>query len=50
MMGDRLPYVLHQIGSELSAIFHQILYILAGNDVMHWSSGEFEIQPDPTTN
>ena len=32
-----------------SAVFHQILFILAGNDDMHWSSEEFEIQPYPTT-
>ena len=32
-----------------SAVFHLILFILAGNDDMHGSSEEFEIQPDPTT-
>ena len=26
-----------------------ILFILAGNDVMHKSLDEFEIRPDPTT-
>ena len=31
-----------------SAFFHPILFILAGNDDMHGSSEEFEIQPDPT--
>ena len=29
--------------------FYPILFILAGNDDMHGSSEEFEIQPDPTT-
>ena len=33
-----------------SAVFHPILFILAGNDDMHGSSEELEIQPDPTTN
>ena len=28
--------------------FHPILFILAGNDDMHGSSKEFEIQPDQT--
>ena len=32
-----------------SAVFHPILFILAGNDDMHGSLEEFEIQPDPTT-
>ena len=32
-----------------SAIFHLILFILAGNDDMHKSLDEFEIQPGPTT-
>ena len=32
-----------------SAVFHPILSILTGNDDMHGSSEEFEIQPDPTT-
>ena len=32
-----------------SAVFHLILFILAGNDDMHGSSEEFEIQPDRTT-
>ena len=31
-----------------SAIFHLILFILAGNEVMHKSLDEFEIRPDPT--
>ena len=31
-----------------SAVFHPILFILAGNDDMHRSSAEFEIQPDRT--
>ena len=31
-----------------SAVFHPILFILAGNDDMHESSEEFEIQPDGT--
>ena len=29
--------------------FYPILFILAGNDDMHGSSEEFEIQPDLTT-
>ena len=33
----------------LSAVFHPILFILAGNDDMHESSEEFEIRHDPTT-
>ena len=32
-----------------SAVFHPILFILAGNDDMHGSSQEFEIQPDLIT-
>ena len=32
-----------------SAIFHLILFILAGNENMHKSLDEFEIRPDPTT-
>ena len=32
-----------------SAIFHLILFILAGNEDMHRSLDEFEIRPDPTT-
>ena len=32
-----------------SAIFHLILFILAGNEDMHKSLDEFEIQPDQTT-
>ena len=32
-----------------SAIFHLILFILAGNEDMHKSFDEFEIRPDPTT-
>ena len=32
-----------------SAVFHPILFIFAGNDNMHESPEEFEIQPDPTT-
>ena len=32
-----------------SAVFHPILFILAGNDDMHGSLEEFEIQPDRTT-
>ena len=33
----------------VSAIFHQILFILAGNEDVHKSLDEFEIRPDPTT-
>ena len=33
----------------VSSIFHQILFILAGNEDMHKSLDEFEIRPDPTT-
>ena len=36
----------HQI---FSAIFHLILFILAGNEDMHRSLDEFEIRPDPIT-
>ena len=32
-----------------SAVFHPILFILAGNDDMHESSDEFEFRPDWTT-
>ena len=32
-----------------SAFFHPILFILAGNDDMHYSSDEFEFRPDWTT-
>ena len=31
-----------------SAVLDRILFILAGNDYIHESLGEFEIQPDPT--
>ena len=33
----------------VSTIFHQILFILAGNEDMHISLDEFEIRPHPTT-
>ena len=33
----------------LLGCFYLILFILAGNDDMHESLEEFEIQPDPTT-
>ena len=33
----------------LPAVFHPILFILAGNENMHESSDEFEFQPDWTT-
>ena len=32
-----------------SAVIHRIHFILAGNDDIHESLGEFEIWPDPTT-
>ena len=32
-----------------SAVLDRILFILAGNDDIHKSLGEFEIQPAPTT-
>ena len=32
-----------------SAVFHRIVFILAGNEDMHESSNEFEFQPDWTT-
>ena len=35
--------------SLFSAVFDRILFILAGNDDIHKSLHEFEIQPDPTT-
>ena len=33
----------------VSAVFDQILFILAGNEDMHKSLDEFELRPDPTT-
>ena len=36
----------HQVFSN---VFDQVLFILAGNDDMHESLGEFEIWPDSTT-
>ena len=39
--GERCPYF-------VSAVFHPILFILAGNNDMHGTSKESEIQPDPT--
>ena len=33
------------LGFFFSAVFHPILFILAGNDDMHGNSEEFEIQP-----
>ena len=42
MMGKKLFLL-------FSAVFHPFLFILAGNDDMHESSGEFEFQPDWTT-
>ena len=35
--------------SRFLACFYWILFILAGNDDIHKSLHEFEIQPDPTT-
>ena len=32
-----------------SAVFHPVLFILAGNDDMHERSEEFEFRPDRTT-
>ena len=32
-----------------STVFHEILFILAGNDDMHGSSKEFEIRQNQTT-
>ena len=32
-----------------SATFHQIFFILAGNEDMHKCLVEFEIRPDPST-
>ena len=32
-----------------SAIFHLILFILAGNEDKHRSLDQFEIRPDPST-
>ena len=42
MMGKRCLHF-------FSAVFHPILFILAGNEDMHESSDEFEFQPDWTT-
>ena len=35
--------------SHFSAVFDQILFILAGNEDMHKSLDEFEFRPDQTT-
>ena len=43
---ERLKKIHHH--HIFSAIFHLILFILAGNEDMHKSLDEFEIQPDPT--
>ena len=43
-------YLKHHLGGGLAAaVFHPILFILAGNEDMHESSDEFEFQPDWTT-
>ena len=39
----------NMLSSHFSAIFHLILFILAGNEDMHKSLDEFEIQPDQNT-
>ena len=41
-------YLKLHLGGGL-AIFHPILFILAGNEYMHESSDKFEFQPDWTT-
>ena len=33
----------------LSAVLYRIIFILAGNDYIHKSLNDFEIQPDSTT-
>ena len=42
----KIPQTYHHI---FSAIFHLILFILAGNEDMHKSLDELEIRPGPTT-
>ena len=47
----KLPYGLEwreQCLHFFSAVFHPILFILAGNDDMHKSSDKFEFWPDWT--
>ena len=42
--------IMEKTGSPLfSAVFHPILFILAGNDDMHESSDKFKFRPDWTT-
>ena len=42
--------IMEKTGSQLfSAVFHPILFILAGNDNMHESSDKFKFWPDWTT-
>ena len=47
--GQITPLVSTVTDRVISAVFHPFLFILAGNDDMHGSLEEFEIQPDPTT-
>ena len=43
-------FIMKKTGSPLfSAVFHPILFILAGNDDMHESSDKFKFRPDWTT-
>ena len=46
---ERLKKSHRLIHHIFSAIFHLILFILAGNENMHKSLDEFKIRPDPTT-
>ena len=39
----------HRVIMEKTAVFHPILFILAGNDDIHESSDEFKFRPDWTT-
>ena len=49
MLTDRVMMGKKQCLHFFSAFFHPFLFILAGNDDMHGSLKEFEIQPVPTT-
>ena len=49
---EKSPYTYHgkkRCCHFFSAVFDQILLILAGKDDIHKSLAEFEIRPDPTT-
>ena len=46
MVTDRVMMANKRCPHFFSAVFHLILFILAGNDDMHESSDEFEFRPD----